>query len=93
MPFLSDIIDGTGHTIMVIEVDSDHAVPWMQPTDADEKVVLGIGPESKLDHPGGVNAAFADGHTRFLEADLPAAQRRAYISIAGNDNGVLEDDR
>jgi len=33
---LSDITDGTRETMMLIEVDSDHAVPWMAPMDADE---------------------------------------------------------
>ncbi|HEX4146176.1 MAG TPA: H-X9-DG-CTERM domain-containing protein [Pirellulales bacterium] len=70
---------------MVIEVDAEHAVPWMSPIDADEKIVLGIGPDSKLSHPGGVSAAFVDGHIQTLYAEVPAAQRRALISIAAGD--------
>lgn len=87
---LSEITDGTSQTVMVMEVDSDHAVPWMSPTDADEQVVMGIGPKSKLDHPGGVNVAFVDGSVRFLGADIPATQLRALISIAGNDKAATE---
>ncbi len=33
-----------------------------------------------------MNALFVDGSVRFMKADFPAAQRRAMISIAGNDN-------
>ena len=87
---LSEITDGAPETLMVIEVDSEHAVPWMSPVDADEKVVMGIGPESKLAHVGGVQAAFVDGSVRFLDADMSAAERRALISIAGNDKAASE---
>ncbi len=83
---LSEISDGASQSLMVVEVGEEHAVPWMEPTDADESVVLGIGsPESKTTHPGGFHAAFADGRVRFLELDTPVSQRRALISKAGND--------
>ena len=87
----ADITDGTAKTLMVIEVSSDQAVPWMSPKDADVQAVMGFTPDSKLVHAGGCNAAFVDGSVRFLDADLPAADRRAMISIAGNDK-VAEDD-
>lgn len=82
---LAEITDGRSKTLLVIEVDADHAVPWMSPVDADEATVLEIGPESKVAHPGGVQAAFVDGHVSFLQDDLPADQRRALISSAAND--------
>jgi prepilin-type processing-associated H-X9-DG protein len=66
------------------ELDSEHAVPWMAPTDADEALVMGFGP-SNVNHSGGTNAAFVDGRVRFLSDETPAAERRALISIAGND--------
>ena len=76
---------------MVIEVDEAHAVPWMSPVDADEAIILAIGgPNARSPHPGGMNAAFVDGHVDFLPADMPAAERRALISIAGNDNAAAK---
>jgi prepilin-type processing-associated H-X9-DG protein len=87
---LSEITDGASKTLMVIEIDSDHAVPWMSPIDADEQMVLDIGPKSKLAHPGGVQAAFADGSVHFIEAELPAAVRQALISIAGDDGAAIQ---
>lgn len=88
---LSEIADGTSNTLMVIEVDTEHAVPWMAPVDADEQLVMSIGPESELAHSGGVNAAFVDGSVHFLMTDdLSATDRRALISIAGNDNVAAE---
>ena len=83
---LTEITDDRGATLMVIEAASDQAVHWMAPLDADEALVTGFGPGSKLNHAGGVNAAFANGSTRFLHAKTPAAQRRAMISIAGHDD-------
>jgi hypothetical protein len=82
---LSEITDARAETLMVIEVPSDRSVPWMSPRDADESLVMSIGPESKLAHAGGINAAMCDGTIRFLNANLPAVTRRALISIAGGE--------
>jgi prepilin-type processing-associated H-X9-DG protein len=88
---LSDITDDASQTLMVIEVDEEHAVPWMSPVDADENVVLGLElPKSRTAHPGGVQAAFVDGSVQFLPFDMPATVRRALISIAGNDKAEVE---
>lgn len=88
---LSEITDGASETLMLIEVGSEHAVPWMAPFDADENVVMGIGPNSNLAHAGGMHAAFVDGSVRFLSLnDTPASQLRALISIAGNDKAAAE---
>ena len=81
----SEITDDRGETLMVIEVPSEHAVPWMSPMDADERLVMDFGPHSKLAHSGGTHALFVDGSVQFLGAEMPAAHRRALISIAGND--------
>ena len=70
---------------MVVEVDLDHAVPWMAPRDADEALILTIGPKSKHAHIGGVQAAFVDGTVRFLNDNLPTDTRRALITIAGKE--------
>jgi prepilin-type processing-associated H-X9-DG protein len=82
---LSEITADVGQTLMVIEVPSDRSVPWMSPNDADEPLIISIGPESKLAHSAGINAAMCDGSVHFLQADMPAADRRAMISIAGHN--------
>jgi prepilin-type processing-associated H-X9-DG protein len=88
---LSDITDDVSQTLMVIEVDEAHSAPWMSPVDADENVILGQGgPKSRTAHPTGMNAAFVDGSVRFLKDDMPATQRLALISIAGNDKAAAE---
>jgi prepilin-type processing-associated H-X9-DG protein len=83
---LSEITDPHDATLSVIEVSEDNAVPWMAPVDADESLVMSLGPTTKLHHAGGTNAAFVDGSVRFMKAGTPAQVRRALISIAGKDN-------
>ena len=81
----ASITDGLSNTLVVIEVDSEHAVHWMSPMDADESMILSIGPSSKVSHTGGVHGLLMDGTIRFLNAQIPAETRRALISVAGNE--------
>ena len=85
---LADITDDHATTLLVIEVDRDHAIPWMAPGDADESLVMGLGADSTLDHAGGTNACFIDGHVQFMKATTPAPIRRAWMSIAGHDDEI-----
>jgi prepilin-type processing-associated H-X9-DG protein len=87
---LAEITDGTELTLMVIEAGEENAVPWMTPADADESLVLSLGPATKLHHAGGMNACFADGSVKFLKTITPAEVRRAIISISGNDNEIAK---
>ena len=83
---LAEITDAHESTLMVIEAGEENAVPWMAPVDADESLVMSLGPTTKLHHAGGTNACFVDGGVRFLKANTPANVRRALMSISGNDN-------
>lgn len=83
---LSEITDNRSQTLMVIEVDPQHAVPWMSPTDTSEGLLLSFGPKTEFIHPGGMHVAFVDGSVQFLSAELPAAEWRALVSIAGHDS-------
>ncbi len=73
-----------GNVPIVIEVDSKHAVQWMSPEDADGELWLSFGPKSNLPHAGGSLVAFADGHARFVSADLPIDERHAMIAALLN---------
>jgi prepilin-type processing-associated H-X9-DG protein len=74
---------------MLVEVEADHAVPWMEPTDADEAMILSLGgSEGATDHGHSANVVYADGEAKFLSLhpkQTPADLRRQLISIAGND--------
>ena len=85
---LAEITDAHASTLMVIEAGEENAVPWMAPVDADESLVMSLGPTTKLHHAGGMNACFVDGSVMFLKASTPAAVRRALMSISGNDDRV-----
>jgi prepilin-type processing-associated H-X9-DG protein len=87
---LAEITDAHESTLMVIEAGEENAVPWMAPVDASESLVMSLGPATKLHHAGGTNAGFVDGHVTFLKANTPASVRRAWISISGNDNEVVQ---
>lgn len=82
---LAEITDPHALTLMLIEAGPDNAIPWMKPVDADESLVLGLGPTSKLNHAGGMNWCFVDGGVRYMSADIPAEIRRAVMSISGNE--------
>ncbi len=83
---LAEITDDRGLTLMVMEVPPEHAVHWMSPTDATERSILSFGEAKRLPHPGGTQAAFADGHVRFLHKQIKPATLRAAITISGNDD-------
>ncbi len=89
---IADIQDGTSNTVTIIEVPVSSAVHWMSPFDADEGLFLRIGETGfQSPHSGGFNAVRGDGSVYFLRNNTPADVRRALISVAGNDNEVLED--
>jgi prepilin-type processing-associated H-X9-DG protein len=82
---IAEITDATASTLLVIEVDAEHAVPWMSPQDASEQLILSLGKAERRPHPSGFQAAFVDGHVQLLLGDISAATLRALISINGND--------
>jgi type II secretory pathway pseudopilin PulG len=88
---LAEIKDAHESTLMVIEAGRENAVPWMAPVDADEILVLSLGPETRLHHAGGTNACFVAGNVNFLKASTPAKVRRAMMSIAGSDNDAARE--
>lgn len=88
---LAEITDPHDKTLMVIEAGDEDAVPWMAPVDADESLVMSLGPRTSPRHHGGTNAAFVDGDTKFLKAGTPAEARRAWISISGNDDEIAKE--
>jgi type II secretory pathway pseudopilin PulG len=85
---LSEIPDGRRIKIMVIEVDSQQAVPWMAPSDADEQLVLSLGRNGALPHGEAINAAMADGTVYSFGTQLSPAERRMLVSIAEENKSL-----
>jgi prepilin-type processing-associated H-X9-DG protein len=89
---LAEITDGLSSTLMVIEAGEENAVPWMAPTDAAESLVLNLGaPNSKLHHPGGMNASFVDGSVHFIKGNTKPDVLRALFSISGGEITEIAD--
>jgi prepilin-type N-terminal cleavage/methylation domain-containing protein len=82
---ISDVTDGPANTVMVFEVSPEHAVHWMAPADADEKIVLGFRQNKKKPHHGGTQVAMVDGTVRFISENLSEPELRALISITGGE--------
>ncbi len=82
---IREITDGPSNTILVIEVDAAHAVPWMAPTDADEALLLNFRPKLKTSHTGGFHVLLGDGTGRFFSENVPNDIRRALITMAGGE--------
>jgi type II secretory pathway pseudopilin PulG len=82
---IRDFKDGISHTLMIVEVDRAHAVPWMKPEDDAAEYFLNLPADSKLIHPGVVQAALGDGAVRALSAKLPAETRKALLTIDGGE--------
>lgn len=81
-----DIADGTGNTLLVTEVPAKDAVPWMSPTDTNEKAFLAALADAKTrPHPSGAQGARADGSVTTLDADITPAAMRALVSIDAGD--------
>jgi prepilin-type processing-associated H-X9-DG protein len=79
---LREITDGPSNTLMVVEAAS--AVEWTKPADF---VVSPKMPVPALGgfHPGGFNALFADGSTRFIKKTVPESVLRALFSRSGGE--------
>jgi hypothetical protein len=87
---LSDIVDGTGNVIAVVEVRHS-GIHWMEPRDLH---VLQMSPTINAphgqglssEHKGGAYVATADGRVRLLPDSTPAQVLRSWINI---DDGTL----
>ncbi len=83
---LKEITDGTANTLMVIEVSPNQAVHWMEPRDDDGTFLVNLRPDSASVHSGAAAGLFADGSVRVLNTDIPASERRAMLTVAGNED-------
>lgn len=91
---LSEVLDGTSNTIMVIESDSLH-VPWSEPRDIpfnEMQFYLGV-PDGELGASskhmgGGANVAMGDGSVRFLRGETLDEQTFRYLLMKADGNAV-----
>lgn len=84
---LSDILDGTSNTLLVVEACGT-GVNWAEPKDLAASNVsfpLGTGGGASPDsyHPGGLNAALCDGSVRFLSDSISPQTFQALLTKGG----------
>ena len=94
---LSDIKDGAGSTILIVEVNNS-GIHWMEPRDLDasqmplainaKPAAKGASPGISSGHPGVAQAARADGSVFAIDDDTPPATVRAMLTIAGGETVV-----
>jgi len=77
----SEITRDFSATLMMIEVSSDRAVPWMAPQDTDGRFVPTIELNARCSHTV-TNGAFVNGRVDSLSRDTPIEERRAMLTIA-----------
>ena len=82
---IAEVTDGTSNTIMVVE--AKQAVPWTKPDELPFDPDVAAHPPAPLFgagsfHPGGFNAAFADGSVRFIKLSINLNTLRALITKA-----------
>jgi hypothetical protein len=83
---IAQFFDGTSNTIALIDVDPKQAVHWMSPEDNGKEAFLAVQPNSRLQHPGGIHAAFTDGVVRLLLIEkLDQTLRKALITRQGGE--------
>ena len=87
----NDITDPWNRTLMICEVDSLLAVPWMSPDDLDEKELLKLADRKSWPHQNGFHGLMADGSVSFLHQSHTLAQWKALVSIKGADDNLLSD--
>ena len=76
---LSDITDGTSHTIMVVEV-SGLNINWEEPRDVTVDEFMEIVAKGHASfHGGGFNAVFADGHVEFISDSIAPKTLRSLL--------------
>jgi hypothetical protein len=87
-PRLAGISDGLSNTLALVEVNTDHAVPWTKPADLaiqDDPLApfRGI-------RPAGFIAGFADGSVRVLSDAIGVETLRAVLTPGGDEQVTLE---
>lgn len=82
---LPAVTDGTRETLLVIEVDAEHAVPWMSPEDIDEGWWLAVNSKSRTNHSGVIHGLMADGSVRFFALNVPTDVRKALVTATAGD--------
>jgi prepilin-type processing-associated H-X9-DG protein len=78
---LNDVKDGTGQTLMIVEVFGENRPAWTEPVDITlDSLMRGVNAEVGMSigsqHQGGANIGLCDGSTHFLSEEIEIDLRR-----------------
>ena len=79
-----DVRDGLSNTIMVVEAEDEAAVPWTKPADWEidaNDLLKGV----RNSRPGGFQALFCDGSSRFIANMIDLETLKAFLTMAGGE--------
>lgn len=82
---LSDITDGASKTVLMIDVSEEQGVIWMSPQDANLDQFLAMGTKLPSSHRSANIFTFCDATVNRFSRDYAEKDRKAMVSIAGND--------
>ena len=79
---------GPPESLIIVEVDLAHAVPWMTPQDADAELFLGIDKHAKISHPRGTHGLFANGRVELFPTRMSVEERQTILSRGMSPSAV-----
>jgi type II secretory pathway pseudopilin PulG len=82
---LKDIKDFKSNTLLVIEVNANRSVHWMDPTDLDAAGFVALSSDELPHRFRGFHALLADGSVRVISLDELAVHGHAWVTIAGGE--------
>lgn len=80
----SDITDGAGNTLLIMQAGRDHVVHWMEPSDVDLNYFQNMNPKANV-YFGGTHVITCDGAARFLQDSASSQERKSLVTRDGND--------
>ncbi len=82
---IRDVTDGISNTIMLVEADDEHAVPWTKPEDwtlDPEHPTAGLGGH----FPGLIQFSFGDGHVTTMRDTIGKEELLKFFTRNGNED-------
>lgn len=81
----SEFSSSIATTVMLVEVATADAVPWMQPTDVDSQYLANLSDDPDVERGHGTHVMRADNVIRIISQETPLEERMALSTISAED--------